>query len=110
MTTRSRRTWCSPRELSCRRWNARSRPGLPRTSDRAACTWLTSCRARPPGNSCAATLPFATVRRAARAGLTHPRLPSHFPKRKGLIEVDEIRQFVLDSLTDMNYSIEGVDD
>ena len=24
--------------------------------------------------------------------------------------IDEIRQFVLDSLTDMNYSIEGVDD
>ncbi|MGD0700097.1 MAG: acyl carrier protein [Trebonia sp.] len=24
--------------------------------------------------------------------------------------IDEIRQFVLDSLTDMNYSIEGIDD
>jgi acyl carrier protein len=24
--------------------------------------------------------------------------------------IDEVRQFVLDSLTDMNYSIEGIDD
>ena len=24
--------------------------------------------------------------------------------------IDEIRQFVLDSLTDMNYSIDGIDD
>ena len=24
--------------------------------------------------------------------------------------IDEIRQFVLDSLTDMNYSIEGIDE
>jgi hypothetical protein len=68
--------------LSYRPWNARSRPGLPRTSDRDACTWSSSCRARPPGSSCAARLPFATSRQAARASPTPPRVPSHFPKRK----------------------------
>ena len=71
-----------------RRWNARSRPGLPRTSGRGGCTWSSNCRARPPGSSSAA----------------RPH------SEKALIMIDEIRQFVLDSLTDMNYSIEGIDD
>src|SRR5690348_11680948 len=34
----------------------------------------------------------------------------HLIERKAAIMIDEIRQFVLDSLTDMNYSIDGIDD
>ena len=38
------------------------------------------------------------------------RRPAITHRKEAATMIDEIRQFVLDSLTDMNYSIEGVDE
>ena len=75
---------------------------------------------RTPPESVSATTPFSPASGRAGRRLQPPPQPVRTPaarlscrttlRKESPTMIDEIRQFVLDSLTDMNYSIDGVDD